>query len=462
MGQRGETQPGFVATRRLIWLYVILWLTEGALRKWVAPQYSMELLLVRDPLVLVIYCFAVRARVFPPNGWVRFLGALTGLIAIQTLIHVVTGDVSLPVGLFGLRTFVLHFPLIWVLPAVFGRKELLVLGRWVFCLAPPLALLMVVQFQVGPDHWLNAATIKGGTQIGSVAGRIRPPAIFSFVNGAISYFTFCFALSIGGFLVKGIFRRWLAIAGLVSALIAMSVAASRGFVMGCGIVATAGALAAFRSGRAMGAAVSFGIIFVGAFIVASRFETIKAGVSAFDERWASDDEMGATGGRLIAHRYGNSFMSAFEWGGRVPIHGIGVGSTSNLAVQRKAFDSPVEGEWERVIYEIGPITGFLFLGFRVALAFRLLSMGFGALRTGNCLCILLAAACCQDVLLGNIRQPGIFGYMSLCAGLCIASFKAFSANQESEIPSPMDVLLIEKPKLRGRGRFAVGGNPIQS
>ena len=38
--------------RRLIWLYFWLLLLEGALRKWVLPQLSNPLLIIRDPVVV--------------------------------------------------------------------------------------------------------------------------------------------------------------------------------------------------------------------------------------------------------------------------------------------------------------------------------------------------------------------------------------------------------------------------
>ncbi|MEP6686323.1 MAG: hypothetical protein ABJB22_06050, partial [Verrucomicrobiota bacterium] len=35
--------------RRLIWLYILLLVFEGAFRKWIVPQLSSPLLLIRDP-----------------------------------------------------------------------------------------------------------------------------------------------------------------------------------------------------------------------------------------------------------------------------------------------------------------------------------------------------------------------------------------------------------------------------
>src|SRR5271157_1352932 len=54
--------------RRMIWLYFALLIAEGALRKWIFPSLSAPLLVVRDPLVLLIYVQAVRCRRFPFSG----------------------------------------------------------------------------------------------------------------------------------------------------------------------------------------------------------------------------------------------------------------------------------------------------------------------------------------------------------------------------------------------------------
>ena len=86
-----EQEKALAMARRLIWLYCILWLVEGALRKWVVPSLSYQLLLVRDPVALGIYFYAARARVFPVNGWLSFLWVLSTLIGMQSFVHAATG-----------------------------------------------------------------------------------------------------------------------------------------------------------------------------------------------------------------------------------------------------------------------------------------------------------------------------------------------------------------------------------
>ena len=81
MNQDTPENPTIRNIRRLIWLYFWLLLLEGALRKWVVPQLSNPLLIIRDPVVLLIYVLAIRARVFPRNAWVFSLAIIAILIA---------------------------------------------------------------------------------------------------------------------------------------------------------------------------------------------------------------------------------------------------------------------------------------------------------------------------------------------------------------------------------------------
>ena len=71
--------------RQLIWLYFWLLLVEGALRKWAMPRYSNPLLLVRDPVMLGIYFYALRAHVFPRNFWVTSLWIIGCMSFVATI-----------------------------------------------------------------------------------------------------------------------------------------------------------------------------------------------------------------------------------------------------------------------------------------------------------------------------------------------------------------------------------------
>src|SRR5207237_3817388 len=119
MNPNSAENPSIPNIRLLIWLYFWLLLIEGALRKWVLPQLSNPLLVVRDPVVLLIYVLAVRARVFPRNAWVfslaivAFFSLAVSFIALWP--YLPPSRIALVSG-FGFRANFLHLPLIFLMP----------------------------------------------------------------------------------------------------------------------------------------------------------------------------------------------------------------------------------------------------------------------------------------------------------------------------------------------------------
>ena len=70
--------------KALIWLYVVLLVIEGALRKWVLPSLSDPLLIIRDPVAMGIYVLAFMSGRFPLNGFVLTIFALGAASAVAT------------------------------------------------------------------------------------------------------------------------------------------------------------------------------------------------------------------------------------------------------------------------------------------------------------------------------------------------------------------------------------------
>ena len=58
----------YAVIKKLIWAYFLLLLFEGALRKWFLPGLSQGLLIIRDPLVILIYYLSYTKGVFPLNN----------------------------------------------------------------------------------------------------------------------------------------------------------------------------------------------------------------------------------------------------------------------------------------------------------------------------------------------------------------------------------------------------------
>ena len=73
--------------KKLIWLYFILLLFEGALRKWFLPGLSQGLLIVRDPIAIWIYYTAYNKGVLSlDNIYIKALLKWTLICSLISLL----------------------------------------------------------------------------------------------------------------------------------------------------------------------------------------------------------------------------------------------------------------------------------------------------------------------------------------------------------------------------------------
>ena len=171
-----------------IWLYFILLIFEGALRKWVFPSFSNQLLLVREPVAAWLLLLAYRSGIFPRNGYV-ILVIVISLVSILTAM--LLGHGNLIVALYGARIFLLHFPLIFIVGKVFTPDDVIKVGRVAVYLTIPMTVLIFLQFYSPQSAWVNRAV--GGEEGGGFSGALgylRPPGTFSFTNGNTLFYSF--------------------------------------------------------------------------------------------------------------------------------------------------------------------------------------------------------------------------------------------------------------------------------
>src|ERR1700750_701776 len=147
--QSATNEKSLTAIKRLIWLYFWLLIFEGTFRKWILPQYSDVLLVIRDPVVLLIYFMALRANVFPKNRYVIWLGViaiLSWLVSLIVLEPYLPRKPLLLVTGFGFRSNFLHLPLIFVIANVFDLDDVKRMGWWVLVGLIPMAVLLAIPF----------------------------------------------------------------------------------------------------------------------------------------------------------------------------------------------------------------------------------------------------------------------------------------------------------------------------
>lgn len=420
-----------------IWLYFWLLLFEGALRKWVFPQWSDLLFIIRDPLVLMIYLLALRARMFP---W-RPAVFIVGVLALCSLMFAATTDASLVVVLFGLRTNYLHLPLVFVMAQVLDRSDVARFGRWTMIASVPIILLMWRQFEASPDDLLNVGVSgTAGAQIRGAMGRIRPSGPFSFVSGVVAFFGLLGAFVFYGWLQRGIFPRLLV--GISTAVVAAAVpiSISRSVLAALVVVAAFGLLVAIRDIRRVPA-------FLGPLVASVALLALAADtayVQTYRVRWEESMEAGSGGfSTNVIGRVLEEFGKPFAVAGDAPLlgHGIGMGTIAGARLTTGQYSFLLsESELARLVLELGPVLGFAFIAWRAWLAALLVWRGWRTfLNERDALAWLLAGASFMSVLSGQLGPSTTLGFAVFGAGLALAAVNpASEADDESEEGDAVD------------------------
>ena len=238
--QSAPDNPALVHLKRAIWVYVWLLIFEGSLRKWLLPQLSDVLLIIRDPVALLIYALAIRARIFPTNGFIISLAIISVLswgVAVLVLIPYLSVKPLLLVTGFGFRSNFLHLPLIFVIGKALTYEDLRKLGWWFLVGMIPMAALLAVQFAASPESFINRTAGAGdGLQITAGGGKIRPPGTFSFVSGVIFYSALASAFLLYAALTRQLYRNWVLYSAGCALVITIGVSGSRSVLLSVLIV----------------------------------------------------------------------------------------------------------------------------------------------------------------------------------------------------------------------------------
>ncbi len=415
--------------RRLIYLYFFLLIIEGALRKWIVPQFSNPLLLVRDPVVLAIYFLAWRTHIFPRNGFIlslTIIGILSWIVSIFVLDPYVPMSRILLVTVYGFRSNFLHLPLIFIFASVFDADDVRKIGWWILLGMIPMSLFMALQFHSAPDSFINRTVGLGeGEQITAGGGKIRPPGTFSFISGPIHYVTGTAAFVLYGGLRRATYRNWLLLGAGCSVLLAIVVSGSRSLVVSVLLVVLSLAIvllirpdAVNRFGKSL-------VLLVIALLIITRLPIVHEGLGILSSRFTESAEAAETSitGGLI-QRTLSGFTEGLGYLGHAPIFGfgLGVGTSGGAAfLMGQSTFLLSENEWTRIIFESGPILGLSFLLWRAALTLYLGFVSLRALTRAEILPLLIFSAGFLIILNGQLGQPTSLGFAVVLNGLCLAS-----------------------------------------
>lgn len=417
--------------RRLIWLYFWLLIFEGALRKWVVPALSNPLLIVRDPVVLLIYILAIRAHVFPRNGWMTALWII-GLLSLAVSFiplwpYLSPSKIALVSG-YGFRSNFVHLPLLFVMQRVLRFKDVKKFGWWTLVVLIPMSVLMVVQFRAAPDAFVNRTAGGEGESMMAALGKVRTSGTFSFVIGVVSYFSIATAFLIWAALKRAVYPTWLLLSSATALVIGVAVSGSRSAVGACAVVAASLGVVLLIKPSAVN---RFGQTLLATVVLAwavSKTPLFKEGFDVLSTRFTDTAE--ATE-QSVAKDVFTRAISGFTDGlyvlTKAPFLGYGLGVGTNAGAKfligRSTFLLS-EGEWSRIFLESGPVLGLAYVLWRCALIFPLSAFCLRAVRQGEVLPLLLFSTAFLSLLSGQFGQPTILGFAVFGAGLALAAREA--------------------------------------
>lgn len=423
--------------KSLIVVYLILLVTEGALRKWVFPGSANLLLVVRDPVAVLIYMAAASTRRMPKGRWMGLMLVLLFAFVALGLLQLAFGH-SLPVMLFGLRTLFLHLPLIFVMAAVLTYQDVIWIGRWAMIITPFMTYLMIRQFQSPSDDLLNVGT--GGTigaQILTSHGRVRPAGSFAFVSGPVLFYPIVTAFVLYGFIRRPrSYPAWLLWVGAAAVVAVLPVSGSRSLVLGCALVLLfAMSAGLWNSSTVSGLARVLGIV-VFLLYFFSFLGFFEEGKDALAARFEESNTAAGGWQNSILGRITGLVLSPLARLFEAELFGAGLGLGTNAGAAFMAARGGFvlgEGDLERIIMEAGPILGLAFVLFRVAITFE---MGFAALRNvreGRLLAWLLFGATAINTAVGQMGPATSLGFIVIGAGLCFAALSEPAASRKTVI-----------------------------
>jgi len=449
--ERGRRQV--VALVLLVYLLAIF---EGALRKWVLPQYSQYIFFIRDPVLIVAYAIAWRHGLWPRGQllftvslWMAGLGALLG--ALQAASGP-PSELRLILGVYGWRAYFLYVPLAFLVGQVFRRRDLMRLFKLTLWLAMPIGALVMAQFFSAPGAPINVGSaaneelqFRGLT---ATAERTRPMGPFASGAGQQQFTATACAVALAFFLTPRHLPQpslLLLAAGSGGVLTALALSGSRGTVLQCALaVGFAVALGLLGRGAALKRRAVLWPAVLGLAALTLYPVLFAEGFASFMQRWSAAEA--AESRSFEWGVFGRAFYGLIDFVrlvDEVPLLGYGLGYGGNASVTLGATIDGVqpgllaETDFARHMVDLGPLAGLGYIAFRLALAVWLTARVLRlARRSEDPMPMLLLSYVAYVLVMGQITAQGsinVYGWLFM--GLLIAACR-HAAPRPAASPPP--------------------------
>lgn len=421
--------------KQAIWLYVILLIFEGALRKWFLPALATPLLLVREPIVIWLVVVGVN------RGWLKnnFVIAIAIISGISFLLSISVGHQNLGTALYGWRIYLFHIPFVFVVARVLNRSDLLRIGRFILYISIPMTVLITMQFYAPQSAWVNRG-VGGDTEGAGFSGALgyfRPSGTFSFTSGYVMYqllvACFLFYYLVSNATIPSLFRIKPALLWIILGcfLVSIPFSISRTHLFQSVIVLLFMVIAVIlnKNGKVRSqlmALLPASIVILLALLYSGILgDSLDVFTSRFES--ASNAEGGIEG--VVGDRYLGGLLGGLI-NENVPLWGFGMGLGTNVGAQLAGGTGGMfsffngEGEWGRITNESGLLLGWGIIAVRLMITVSVFWKAYLMLRQHrDMLSWVLVAGVLLTFPQGQMGIPTNLGFCVILAGFALSATK---------------------------------------
>ena len=408
-----------------VWLYFLLLIFEGGLRKWLIPGLATPLLLIRDPIAIWLVLTTWRKDLLPTNA------TLIGIVLIGiagTFTAIFLGHRNLGVALYGARLLLIHFPLVFVIGRLFSRQDVLKMGKVALMMTIPMTILIIMQFYSPQSSWVNRGVggdIAGAGFSGS-GNFFRPPGTFSFTNGTTLFYSMVTPFVFYFLFHQKEISRFLFIAASLSLLVAIPFTISRSLFFQFGLTGIFCLFSLLNYPKFLFTFLFMVIGIIVMVLILNNIDLFHTAIEAFFNRFESANEIEGGIHGVLVDRFLGGMVGALTESQNQPFfgYGLGIGTNAGSAILtgNRAF-LVAEEEWGRIIGELGPLMGLCVIFLRIKLTLSIVIASIKKLLKGDSLPWILLSFGLITMAQGGWAQPTSLGFCVMIGGLMLASLR---------------------------------------
>jgi len=411
---------------KLLWTYFILLIFEGSIRKWIVPSLSAPLLIVRDPISVCIVWESIRTHQWPKQ-WSVITGLLTVVFSLLLVIQIVWWNNVWIAGLYGMRSYLLPFPVAFALGEYMDMEDVKKIARYTMYIMVVMVFIYTIQYRSSSGSAWNAGAYEGATQIMYAGDHVRASGTFSYNVGATYFSLLGFSFILYGIINRDFVSRWLLMAALFSLVVSVPLVGARTLVYllaveaMCAIVCYVVCIGNFTK------SIRYIIPVIALTVSASFLPVFSDATNSLAQRFVSAGASEGNTKNVLTERSMQPFVDAVTSLKSLsdPL-GVGMGrgaAAVTALLEGKASFVAGESEIFRNIIELGPYIGILYALYRVLLAIYLLALSIQKAKNEDALALLLAPLMVITTVWGVMEMPTFQGFMVLSIALTLASLK---------------------------------------